>query len=389
MEALAIGVASAPFEEQEAAIAVFARLASIPALDPKLVDFALNWLEQNASPNVSPIAKYYLADLAARLTATGRRDTGNLILLVQPIPTENKGTWARIEHYLVSTLNTDVIFFNSFCVKLADRNAHGWLKVMQEPRAFEWLLREMRGRDVSALANVLLFSRDVGCRKLGLFVFDELDLNSLSGSLLSEIDEHRLRLGFYEACRTLIHGKAIARFLVALIPRIEKAPEKVQKEFFDELVLQAKNYSGQCRHEFEGRANEFPILKRALDVANPYFEHLTQARKSPIGQMDVPGYLQAALLYARRFSTTVSKGAEEASVFMTLFKKVQLLYGRSWSSYDGGALSRSSELKAISASVEIPRLENIDPEGMALHRLEISTSIASLGEAGTGAQLPK
>jgi hypothetical protein len=376
LKGLAAHAGAAASEEQEEAFLVFTRFPLIPSLEPELLTFTLNWLEHNASPNISPVAKHHIVELAATLAATGRQDAAELIVLVQPIPPENKGTWAQVERYLVSLLKKDQNSFISFCAKLANRNARGWLKVMQSPRSFEWLLQEMRGAAVGVLVINLAFSHDAGCRKLGLYLFDELDLESLPVSLLTETGEREIRLGFCEAQRTLIHGKAIARFFIALIPRIERAAEELQSEFFDELILQAKNFGGECRQEFEKRAGEFALLKKAIDAAKRYYDGLGAVQNSSIGQMDVYGYREAARLYGRRFSTEVSKGAEAASVFMQVFKHVNLLYGKQWSSFQGGTLGQSSGLQTISSSMEIPRLEIIDPEGMALHRLEVSTFIA-------------
>ena len=121
-------------------------------------------------------------------------------------------------------------------------------------------------------------------------------------------------------------------------------------------------------------------------MAKQYYEGLGRVQSSAIGQMDVPGYRHASRLYGRRFSGQISKGAEAASVCMSLVKHVHLLYGgKQWRSFQGGTLSETSGLKTVTSSFEIPRLEMIDPEGMALHRLEVSTLIASLTK---GAERP-
>jgi hypothetical protein len=74
----------------------------------------------------------------------------------------------------------------------------------------------------------------------------------------------------------------------------------------------------------------------------------------------------------------VSKGAEELSIFTKLVKKVVLLYGREWRTFHGGVLGESSGLKQISTSMEFPRMEFIDPEGMQLRRIHASVRITEL-----------
>ena len=54
---------------------------------------------------------------------------------------------------------------------------------------------------------------------------------------------------------------------------------------------------------------------------------------------------------------------------MGMIHEVQLLYGKSWSTFAGEQLSPTSELSTFGHSVEIPRLELIDPEQMHFRRL--------------------
>jgi hypothetical protein len=48
--------------------------------------------------------------------------------------------------------------------------------------------------------------------------------------------------------------------------------------------------------------------------------------------------------------------------------------------FSGGKLGETSALKHFSNSIEIPRLEIIDPEGMALRRLYASAKILELSK---------
>jgi hypothetical protein len=378
LETLAARASSASAEEQQLTIWVFSRIVLSPSLPRDAFDFGFAWLRGVVSPTISEIAKYHVVDSATTLVDDNRCDSGELILAVQPVSADNKGTWQRMEGFLVSRLNKDLNSFVRFCVSLATRNARSWLKVMQQPQCFEWMLSEMRGKDIGALVSRLLLSDDVGSRKLGFFLFDDLDLESLPVSESEKTDGNRLSVILHEFQRSLVHGKAVACLLIVLIPLAETANPELQRELFDELVLQAKNYGGACRSEFERRAEGFPILKKVLEVANRYFDELGKVQSSPINQMEIHGYRQAARLYGRRFSDEISKGAAEASVFLKLFKNVQLLYGKQWRTFHAGKLSGSSDLQHISSTFEIPRLEQIDPEGMALRRLVASSRISQL-----------
>ncbi len=369
-------------DEQDLAFWIACRSLLSPAIAPDAFDFGMDWLRANAKPLISANAKHHVVDFAAHLAHKGRWEGEDLLLSIQPIPVENKGTWQQLEAFLVHRLQTDVKAFSAYCLKLAEQNASSWLKVMQELRSFEWLISEMQGKDLGELVGWLVFSRDVGCRKLGLFLFDKLSLVSLPTEILNGVGEDRFRLAFYELQRTLaLDGEAIARFLIVLIPGVQRTGQEFQREFYDELVLQIKNFGGSCRDEFKKRADEFPSLKRALDAADRYVEALRKVRESHVGAMEVSGYRQADRISRRRFANAVSQGAEQQSAFMKLFKKVHLLYGKQWSSFHDGKLSETFGLQQFSTDMEISRLERIDPEGMALRRCNAAAQIRDLSKS--------
>ena len=181
--------------------------------------------------------------------------------------------------------------------------------------------------------------------------------------------------------RFTTQGKAVARFLIFLVPFVERADQDLQEDFYDELLLQLKNFPGACKDEFTARATDFPILQKAIAEAEQYFEALGTIRKSSINQIEVAGFARAAQLHARRFAAQVSKGSEELSIFTQLFKKVRLLYGHQWRTFHDGVLGASSDLKEISTSMEFPRMEFVDPEGMQLRRFHASLRIRELSAA--------
>ena len=366
-------------DEQQEAFWIVTRFLLSSRLSADCFNLGFEWLQSNVSRAVTPTAKHNVVDFAAVIAEKGRWEVGNLILGVQPIPVENEGTWRRVEFFLVRRLETDLNAFCEFGLKLAAKNAHGWLVVMRKPKCFDWLLSQMKRKHVGEFVGRLALSVDGASRQLGLFFFDELELTSLPPQLLDQVGEQRLRVTFLELQRVLFDGKAIGRYLALLTPYAQRAGDTFQQEFYAELVLQAKNYGGACREEFKQRANEFPMLKKALDEADCYFDALRRVRQSGIAQMQVPGYRQATRLLGRRSSEEIRRGTESNSI-IGLFKHVHLLYGKQWSSFLGGKLGESSGLHQISTTIEIPRLEVIDPEGMVLRRLQVSAEIATISK---------
>jgi hypothetical protein len=378
LESLTERVESGTSEERDQMFWIVCRSLLSPSVPSDCFEFGWGWLREKTSANISPTAKYHVIDFATQLSAAKREAAGALALAVQPVLAEDKGIWQRFEQFLVSWLETDLPGFNNFCIKLAEKSARQWLEVLKTPQSFEWLLSEMRGKDVENLVGQLVLSSNSACRKLGLFFFDKLEMTKLPITLFQSASENQLRVAFYELQRDIIHGPSIARFLIVLTQFIERCGPEFQREFYDELVLQSKNYSGACRAEFERRANELPMLKTVLGEADRYFQALLKINESSINSMVVPGWQQAARLYARKFSNEIAKGRKQYSVFLNLFKNVQLLYGKSWSSFHDGKLGEKSDLQLISSSYEIPRLEEIDPEGMALRRIHAFAAIREL-----------
>jgi len=356
-------------DEQELAFWILCRSLLSPKLSVEAFTFGLEWLRSKANAGVSPLAKFHIIDFAACRAHEKKWEGDALIPAVLPFPVEHKGSWQCLQAFMVARMETDSAAFSSLCFQLAKVDARGWLKVLREPHHMDYLLSKMREGDYSPMVWELIFSPDSDSRSLGLFFFDELSIKTLPNNTSRPSGDHELRLALLELqCRSMT-GETIARFLIALIPSMSRASQELQKMFCDELFFQSKNYAGICREEFAKRVDQFPVLKEAVAKAKRYFDALLELNDSPIQMMEIPGYGQAIQLYRRRFSQEVSLSAERQSVFFSLFSKVRVLYGRQFSSFHDGALSGPCEMQHFSSSVEVPRLEFIDPEGMALRRL--------------------
>lgn len=365
-------------EEREQVFWLVCRSLLSPTIREDSLKFGWDWLRSHVSGDIAPAAKYNVVDFAAQLPSHKFRQAVELVLAVQPITPDHKGIWKEIEHFLVKLLGGDLALFRQFIAELAARNGESWLKVLREPSQFEWLLSEMQSKDVGSAIGELILAEQPKCRELGLFFFDRLNLTTLPTAVFAKVDERRVALAFYELQRSVIHGPAIGRFLIFLIPLIERTSPALQDEFYNELVLQLKNYPGACKERFALETEKFPILQKAISEVEAYFAELENAHKSPINQISISGFDRSARLHSRRMTDQVSKGAEELSIFTKLLKKVVLLYGREWRTFHAGVLGESSGLKQISTSMEFPRMEFIDPEGMQLRRFHASVRLQEL-----------
>jgi hypothetical protein len=385
LEALANQMIAGASDEREQVFGIVCQSLRSPLIPEGCFSYGLDWLRKNASGEITPTAKYHVITFAAQLPATRRKEAVELILLVQPVLAEHKGIWDRIEYFLVTWLEIDFQGFSRFSLELARRNARNWLEVLKAHQSSDWFLSKLHKKDVGNIVGQLILSPLADCREFGLFLFDRLEVNSFPATMLETSSESQVRVAFYELQRGFINGAAIGRYLILLIPYVQKAGSDFLEEFYKELVLQLKNFPDSCREECERRAGEFPILKQAIEEVDGYFDALRQIRQSSISAMEVPGSRQAEQLYARKFSNEMSQSIEESSVFMKLIRKVRLIYGKTWSSFHDGKLGKSSGLQQFSNSFEIPRLEVIDPEGIAFRRLYASIRILELSQSAKAA----
>ncbi len=241
------------------------------------------------------------------------------------------------------------------------------------------LHNEMGSAGVDALAGRLCVSRDSDTRRFGLFLFDSLGMpifpqDALTSSTLAG------RLLFYELQRLMLSPKGTARILVAVASSAEAATNGFRDEVFEELKLQAHNFSGECRAELTAQGATIPLVKKALDELANYFIDLDRAHKAGINGMEVTGHRRALVAYRRRFARQVTKSAEAHSAILRMVKNTRLLYGRATSQFLGGLLGDAMELAESSFSMEMPIIDLSDPEEMAMRRLHASTAIERLLE---------
>lgn len=137
---------------------------------------------------------------------------------------------------------------------------------------------------------------------------------------------------------------------------------------------------GCCRDELQRLAGSHPIVQQSLEEVAAYFKKAQEARSSGVGAMEVPGVRKAAVEYGRRLRQSISVAANNASPFMSMVKRVQLLYGKTWSQFIGDQLTDARPLASIEHSAEMPAVGFSDPEHMALRRFYASAMIDRLLE---------
>jgi hypothetical protein len=213
-----------------------------------------------------------------------------------------------------------------------------------------------------------------------LFFFDKLHVTELPAVALAACDPRICWILLHEVAVVAsgLNKESAGRCLLSLLSQANRMGASFTAALKQEILLQAENYPGACGKLFSEGAADNPILQEVMADQEKYFHALAQTKKSPVLQMQVQGYHRAMEEFSRNFYNEVKEGARKHSVFSQMVHEVALLYGLSWSTFQGNQLGEPTNLQRISHGTEMPRLELIDPEGMQMRRLHGLTQINML-----------
>jgi hypothetical protein len=226
--------AAGTIEERHDLLGVVCRSISMQTTANDSFQLGLQWIRANTDAALSSSARLSVLMLVESMwekvdsgLAEADADASDLLRAIQPIPVSEGQTWMMVQRYLVKRLQFNVPSFNQLFVRFVEGDPVGLDQVFRTPRGFEWLLNEMRRRDTSDPISRIIMSGNKKCRRLGLLLFDELAIETVSSDLVNGVDEREVRLAFHEFQRTMMtHGESSARFLVSLLPRLPRMGEQ-------------------------------------------------------------------------------------------------------------------------------------------------------------------
>jgi hypothetical protein len=293
----------------------------------------------------------------------------------------------EIDAVLQQLLQSNQQEFERAFKALAKANARGLLSWLRASDGLNTLVLEMAGHDVRQLVADFLLSRLLEWREIGFLLFDKLALTSLPETCFTEHNHAELAIMLLSFQRVSLRPQSVPRFLLAFAPAMQTEEPFLRELYKQEMVLQSKNFPTSCMTRLKEHRAQSAIVEEAVTEAEEYFEHLKPCFNSAINSIEIPGLSRAVRIKVIRESREISKYVEEHSVFGKFFGKSYLLYGGiKYRSFSGGRLNPISELSQFSAESELPRLEIIDPDGMAQRRFRagfvISRLLEHLGNAG-------
>lgn len=370
--------------ETDDVIAAASRTILSNHVEREVFGAGLAWLHANVTRISTSQGKQHLLATAARLIrglcVTGEKqlECTDWLVTLQPISASDLESWSTIERCLVETLAVDIDRFRSVFRRLANVAAGAIHQVMQEPRQFRSLTNELKKADIAALIGEMCVSHDMACRRLGLYLFDRLEVDEIPQSVFPSDDTNAVQRVFFELQRTMMQPESLARLFVSMLPQVERSDENFSSWFADELQVQIRNFGGGCRQELERLAGDHPIVKPALEAATEACEALQRAHDAGVNGMEVTGHRRAAVLDQRRLARDVKRGIASHSFFLSCFKNVDQPFGQSTSIFIDGNLRDPTPLVPFSENVELPFVDFRDPEEMAMRRICASKNIEAI-----------
>lgn len=372
-------------EEMKEAYNVLYRCSFGKKDDAAFSSFVIKWFKKHVSNNISSEAKFYLVNTIQNLSQNREQksslldfsETNRLLILIQPIPNDDAGTWISLEHYMVERLHKDLESFSEFLHQLADSNSIGLAEQIKAGR-FRYLISELSKIDLSVLMTNFLLSTNPNARSLAKLLFQHTPQKTLSKDLLNKANEKQLKILILDFIRQPLLGDATSAYLLALEPAfVNRSPDLIE-EFEQEMTMQAINYPGACLEKWKNIDNPSELLKRVLQKADVYFDGLKKTSNSPANSFLFPEVVYAAEKGTREFSRSISESVKDKSLLRKLVKSVQIIYGDKWSRMIQDQIDDSTPFRQISHSLESPRLEEIDAEGMFIRRMMAGVNLKNL-----------
>ncbi|MGA2715297.1 MAG: hypothetical protein ABSG41_19525 [Bryobacteraceae bacterium] len=296
-----------------------------------------------------------------------------------PISPGSLGTWEQVYAALRTLVLEDVGMTREFIRVLAQHSGEAWLKVARE-RQFLGFFQLLRQKGLhTSVAEDLCFQAEGAARHMGLVVLAECGVEAIGLSAVTAATDTQIELLLLEAQRRLLDNAALARLHACLAVRVDDIGGDLAERFHAECALQCLN-THQYRTVLAASASNHEYLPDIAADAADRLAEIAKASSSPALQMEVPGMARAQRLHDRKVIREVAKAVKDNSVVLSTMPTLSLLYGgREFRTFFGNRpLSEPSTMHSSSSSVEVPRLEFVDPEGMDLRRRAAENRIAKL-----------
>lgn len=293
--------------------------------------------------------------------------TNRIISKILPVSNECLGTLDKLEYYLCDRMK-NVSEFEDTIYDFVEFGIENLFCLFKHDK-FEYFRSELSKLDLTHLITELVFSGDITKCRLGVLFLEGSEFTPLTSKTLPNINDENKNTALTELIRNRHINQTIAKKVQYFEPFFRNTNEELKEAFINEIFVQAINFPGNCLKEMK-RFGRSKLIRTIISKTEKYFDNFKQIQKSPANGFSFPGYKEACLQVNKRWISKVKRSAEEKSVFLKFVSRVELVYGKDFSFFMRQNVSDASSMTQIENTMELPRLELIDPEGMTIKRLK-------------------
>jgi len=355
--------------------------------DPVFISLAVKWFSDHASNDIPDLSKYCIADSVWRLCDSKRtkkryleiNKANELLMRIQPIKIKHKGTWDRIEYYLIDRLSEGEDNVEKTINKLIESDQSDNFLTKLSKNDFSYFFSEINKLPKpSKMITNLIISRNPVKRKIGRTFYKSCKYEPIDSDILNKTDEKLLELLIFEYIQNPFLGEKTSQYFLTLEKVFRHRKDSLRDLFKSEMVFQGINYYGNCYEKWQHVKNKSKYLKEILLKIKSYFDNFDKSIDLPPRYIQAPSYKDYFIREQEQLSSTIKSEARSKSVMLSLIKSVEILYGTEFTTVVDNKISPESKMKEFRTSMEFPRVEILDPEGMLLRRLGVSSKIKEL-----------
>lgn len=339
-------------------------------------NFIVQWLVSNSHQNLTDLSKYYCVKFIQHaVNYTEYIDKAVQILVnIQPINIENKGTYKTVSFVLVNILQK---YPEEFTELLEDILKHNDLSVLLHE---DYFINKFIEKIDKTFFTKLFVSKNLNQRSFAQNIYiKNSDKVNLDSNIFLTVDDKLFELIFKETLLKIHYGDIFAKFIIDLNARINEIENKSFKDFLDvEISHQCINFHQGCYETLQNYNQACKLVKTCVEKVTNYFDIINKFKDSPVNSFSFPSCYDAAVKGLTKQNKEILDKSEKASIFMALCNNIEILYGDKHAHRTDVGVSESESFAHLEHSVEIPILSFINPISEIFTELNIKNEILRL-----------
>ncbi|MBD5402326.1 hypothetical protein HDR58_05950 [bacterium] len=339
-------------------------------------NFIIQWLLDNTNKNLTDLSKYYcVMFIQCAIDNEQYIDNANKILInIQPINNENKGTYETLSFVLTKILEKYPNKFNKLFSNLLIKNN------LSELLNEEYFIDTFVGNIDKIFFTELFISKNVNQRYFSQEIYiNNSDKINFENDILATINDKLFELICKEILLKINYGNIFAKFIIDFNDCINKVKNKKLRTFLDtEISHQCINFPQGCYETLKNYNPACDLIKNCLKKVENYFDIINKYKNCPINSFTFSSCNDAVEKGLIKQYKEIMEGIERNSTLMALVNKIELLYGDKHAHRTNIGISESETYTHLEHSIEIPILSFLNPISEIFKTVEINNEILNL-----------